>query len=392
MIMMKRANHLIIVLIVLLVSSCNEKRIANQNQSCLSKEIESLRADYNIPAISYGVIKNDTIILEKTIGYRDIKVKDRTKINDLFHIGENTNAFTSFISAELIEQGLISWETKFFDLYPELKDNCNEAYLNINLKDLLSHQTCLIKFKDESSYYPLIEYEGSLDPWLTLPEKRYHFIKNLLKYDPAPIEEDPYKRKSNAGYIAAALMLEKASGKTWEQLVDETSGNLNINLHIGWPDSANQDGPKGHIDPKLWDLDIAEAVIPMPFALKRYHYFNQYALLGNPSHNLSISLPDYLEFLRINIQGLNGTGNYLASRTYREMFYAYPDSSCGWINDVDDYNVPCFVQKGSLGTFDSMAIIVPEKHLGIVIMMNVANSCAIDEIAGILIEEFATKS
>ncbi|MBN1184539.1 MAG: serine hydrolase [Bacteroidales bacterium] len=385
--MMKYKTNLIII-IILIINCCKQANDDNQSLSRLDKEIDSIRIGYNIPAISYGVVKNDTIVLQKTIGVRDIEQDNKTETTDLFHIGANTKAFTAFMCAKQVEEGTISWETKFFDLYPELKNDSNKAYYCICLKDLLSHRARLIQFENDSEVYPIVDYEKKIDPWLSLTDKRYFFIKNILTYDPMPFYDNPDMRYSNAGYIAAALMLEKASGKTWEKLIEETSQDLNMTLHVGWPDNDNQNEPKGHIDPKRLNLDIEKEIIPMPYAIKKYHYFNQYLLLNGPSENLSISLPDFLEFLRLNVQGLNGKNNYLKAETYQQLFSSYPDYSYGWKHA--DYFIPCYYHKGSARTFDSVAIIVPEKQLGIVIMMNVAIDDAIDEIAELIINEYAT--
>lgn len=372
----------------MIINSCNQKSLEKQSSSLIELQIDSLRTLYGIPAIAYGVIKNDSIILQNAIGLRDIQLKNKVQINDLFHIGSNTKAFTSFLAAKIVEQNLIAWDTKFFDLYPELKSESNPNYENISLKELLSHRARLIQFENESERYPIVDYEKNLDANLSLPEKRYYFIKQVLKYDPIPLYKSPDDRYSNAGYIAAALMLEKATGKTWEVLIRDMSNKLNLGLQIGWPDASNTDAPKGHIKPKDWVIDIDKDLIPIPNVLKKFHYFNQYVLLCSPSGNLSISLPNFLKYLQLNIVGLNGKSNYLKSQTYKELFYTYPDYSCGWMHE--NYFVPCFHHKGSAGTFNSIAIIEPNKKVGIVIMMNVANGDAINEIAKLLINKYAT--
>jgi D-alanyl-D-alanine carboxypeptidase len=372
--------------ISLIMFSFYQDNSGKQN-STLMAQIDSIRVHHSIPAVSFGVIRNDSVILSSTVGYRSIETKAIAETGDLFHIGSNTKSFTSFIAAKSVEDKLISWDTKFFDLFPELKHESNSGYVDINLKELLSHRAHLIGFKDSSEVYPIVDYEKNISDVLGLPEKRYEFIKQVLKYDPVPLYEHPDDRYSNAGYIAAAIMLEKATGKSWEDLINKMSETLDLGLHIGWPDDVNPDQPIGHINPKDWVLDIDKELIPLPPVLKKYHYFNQFMLLCRPSGHLSITLPGFLEYLRLNINGLDGQGNYLKPETYKELFYTYPDYSCGWMHEK--YFIPCFHHKGSAGTFNSIAIIVPEKKIGIVIMINVANGDAINELAELLIKKYA---
>jgi CubicO group peptidase (beta-lactamase class C family) len=211
-------------------------------------------------------------------------------------------------------------------------------------------------------------------------------VRQALRYDPIPLYDHHDDRYSNAGYIAASLMLEKANGKTWEEMIMEISDDLNLNLHIGWPKSFSQNEPQGHINPEYWIIDMEKELIPIPLELRSYHYFNQCILLCTPSGHLSIPISGFLEFLKLHIQGLNGEDNYLKSSTYRHLMTSYDDYSLGWACRLFDQT--CYHHRGSAGTFSSIAMIFPESNLGIVIMVNTYNGEGLDEIAWLLIEKY----
>jgi D-alanyl-D-alanine carboxypeptidase len=82
---------------------------------------------------------------------------------------------------KLLEKGKIEWDTRFFDLYPELKENSRIEYLDLKFMDLLSMRTTLRslndwnvkqiidgyneKYKeDRFSYYKFAEYALTLEP------------------------------------------------------------------------------------------------------------------------------------------------------------------------------------------------------------------------------------
>jgi len=121
---------------------------AQDLDTIVARQIDSIRVAHNIPSIAYGVIRNDSIIVINTLGYRDIITKERAQSEDYYHIGSNTKAFTGFLAAKMVEDNLIKWSTKVFDLYPELKNGSNTAYYDITLKELLSHRARLINFKE----------------------------------------------------------------------------------------------------------------------------------------------------------------------------------------------------------------------------------------------------
>jgi len=225
------------ILLICILLSCKNNDLSNKEYKRIEKQLDSLRVEYNIPAIAYGVVRNDSIILQNVIGLRNIETKNKAKVDDLFHIGSNTKSFTSFIAGKLVEGGFINWNTKLFDVFPEMKPESNPAYYEVTLQQLLSHRARLINFKNESEIYPIEDYEKNIGNDFSLVEKRYHFIKQVLKYEPIPIFEHHDDRYSNAGYIATSLMLEKTSGKQWEELITDISEKLNFEIIIGWPDS-----------------------------------------------------------------------------------------------------------------------------------------------------------
>lgn len=174
-------------------------------------------------------------------------------------------------------------------------------------------------------------------------------------------------------------MLEKATGKTWEELIKKLSSDLELDLYIGWPVDYQPDQPKGHINPKYWSLDIEKDLVPISDQLRMFHGFNQFGLLTTPSGNISIRTKKFLEYLRLYLDGLKGKDNYLKSETYRHIFSAYPKYSCGWWIDVFDGQIE-YGHRGSNGTFYSFAGLYPGKNMGIVVMINTYNEVGLTDI------------
>ena len=69
-----RNLHLIIILIL-----CQEKLYSQEINDYVSQKIDSMRKVYNFPSVAYGVIRNDSIIVINTVGYRDIENKDKAQ-------------------------------------------------------------------------------------------------------------------------------------------------------------------------------------------------------------------------------------------------------------------------------------------------------------------------
>jgi D-alanyl-D-alanine carboxypeptidase len=75
----------------------------------------------------------------------------------------------------MIETGKISWETKFFDIFPEIKTTANAEFFNITLEDLF---LCEAGIKP----YTTGEEFPSIDQ--SISNKRLEFIRYLLNQRP----------------------------------------------------------------------------------------------------------------------------------------------------------------------------------------------------------------
>ena len=125
-------------------------------------------------------------------------------------------------------------------------------------------------------------------------------------------------------------------------------------------------------------------MIALPEILRQYHFFNQYFLLNAP---ISISLTDFLEFLRLHIEGLNEKDNYLKSSTYNYIFGYKEDYALGWSKRL--FDKPFYHHRGGVATFCSIALINPETNVGIVVLYNNHSNNGMDDIVRILEKEFS---
>ncbi len=131
---------------------------------------DSIRVKYKIPELAYAVVLSDSILEIQTLGVKRINSNLKANINDKFRIGSNTKTITSYIAALLVKQGKIKWDTKFFDLYPELKAQSNVTYQNITLQDLLTFRTPIIGWTYTNTTPTTKEIKGNLQ------QQRYKFI------------------------------------------------------------------------------------------------------------------------------------------------------------------------------------------------------------------------
>lgn len=314
---------------------------------------DSIRKAYHIPEINYAVIDSKSTIEIAALGLHSIDLKDTATLNDRFHIGSNTKAMTAFIIAKYVEKGKLQWTTKFFDIFPEWKSNSKPEYENITLQDLLSHKAGIQPFQGEGD--PQIpDFKG------TNPEKRKQFGQFALTLDSMfPDEQNPFIY-SNAGYTLATLMLEKVTGKSWEQLVNKVfNKDLKLDVKFSWPENQQNKDTWGHIYENGKLTPVSSTI----------DYHLNYT---EPAGDLNIKLKDYIRFIQLNLQGLQGQNNYLKSETYKFIHKGIENYSLGWFN-IYENGKELSTHSGTAGTYYTLVHIDRLKNTAYIIFTNSFN-------------------
>lgn len=316
---------------------------------------DSIRIANEIPEIAYAVLTSDSILAVNTLGYHKAGLnteEGKARPTDFFHLGSNTKAITGFIAGYLTETKKISWTTKFYDLFPEWKTASNAVYLNITLADLLSHRARIKPYISGAEFQALPEFTG------TKSEQRKEFAKYLLSHDPLGANNEAYNY-SNAGYSIAALMLERASGKAWEELVDEVlNKKLKLSYKFGWPNRTDENQPWGH-----W----IENNVLTPLSPATGYNLN----LIEPAGDISMPMADYIKFIQLNLSGLKGKDNFLKAETYNYLHYGLDKYAIGWLN-VKEPGKHQTEHAGSAGTFYTYTLINKDKNFAYIVIANSA--------------------
>ena len=343
--------------LVLVGHSQSSRKPSGASTDALQKCLREYREEYSIPGIAAVVLTSESILDIGVDGVRKLGVPDSIEIDDKFHIGSNTKAMTGFIAGVLVEKGLVRWDTRISDVFPELVETTRDVYKDKTLQDLLSHRARIMQFMSGGEFAQLPEFEGSY------VEQRKAFADWLLQQEPVDIDTTRGYTYSNAGYGIAAAMLEKVSGKSWEELMqDELFDPLEITAAFGWPAYADEDQPWGH----YYETD-SERVLP-------HDPHDEYQLpkIASAAGDVSMSIQDYAKFMRINLLGLNSKDTILEATTYRYL-HTCNDSTMqyaiGWGRREHEGHAVSR-HNGSAGTFYCTAIVFKDKDLALAVMMN----------------------
>lgn len=313
---------------------------------------DSIRRLYEIPELAYAVVSADSVLEMHVLGNRRWGADYAAGPVDRFRIGSNTKGITGFIAARLVKQGVINWDTRFFDLYPELKEQSRHAYQELTLLDLLTFRTRLLKWTYTDTAPPAEEIIGDE------PAQRYAFMAWCLRQPPVPETSGP--SFSNPAYVAAGFMLEKATGRSYVELVADLGKELGIHFGFGAPNATDKDQPWGHGQ----DLE--------PEPPQENGKLNWLLAAGN----IQLSLPDYAKFIQLQLAGAAGRSPLLSSEEFHFLHQGRDRFAVGWFWEREATGDPVVYNIGNPGTFLSKVYMLPAKDRAFIFLCNAQTSMA----------------
>ncbi|KAK9788662.1 putative Beta-lactamase-related domain-containing protein [Seiridium cardinale] len=106
--------------------------------------IEAIRRIGGTAGMSIGVMYRGQKVLEHNFGYSDLEKGEEPTSSTIYPLGSLTKAFVATTIAQLVHDGLLSWDEPVTSYIPELLFEADES-LELTLIDLLSHQTGLAR-------------------------------------------------------------------------------------------------------------------------------------------------------------------------------------------------------------------------------------------------------
>lgn len=327
---------------------------------------DSIRKSFHIPELAYAVVNSKQVLDIQTLGVRKINTNRQARPEDRFRIVSNTKAITGLIAALLVKENKLSWDTKFFDLFPELKSQSNIAHHELTLLQLLSFRTRLFPYTYTNRKPYKFQFRGDET------EQRYQFCKWF--YAQKPLSNNDSIHFSNLGYVAAGLMLEKASGKSYKELVRNLGNKLRIDFGFGNPsdvDSMQTWGHDGHLKP-----DANQDAFKLEWLLT--------------AGNINLTISDYAKFVSEQLLGLSGKSQLLSKEEYTFLHYGLYGFAIGWFWEMDDKQRIFSYNIGNPGSFLSKVLVYKDTDIAIILLSNVQSDEA-EEGLDILLEEIKSR-
>lgn len=185
----------------------------------------------HIVGLMLGIANKDSVLFTGGFGYADLEAKRMVGKNTLFRMGSITKMFVSLGILKLIEEGKLNLNDKLKDIAPDVPyENTWEATHPVKIVHLLEHTTGFDDIK-LNRMYALGGNENQGKEMMIVHEKSY-----VCRWKPG--ERMAY---SNPNYAVLGYVIQKITGKSYEQYLTETilkplgMSQTNFNLSSKYP-------------------------------------------------------------------------------------------------------------------------------------------------------------
>lgn len=164
---------------------------------------------------SYGQFNGSVLVAEKVRviykkghGFANMEWKIPNESDTKFRLGSITKQFTSVLILQLVEQGKIKLDGKLTEYLPDYRKDTGDK---VTVHQLLNHTSGIPSYTGQPGFFENV----SRNPF-TVSD----FVKKHCSGD---LEFEPGTKYSynNSGYFLLGAIVEKVSGKTYEQMLNE---------------------------------------------------------------------------------------------------------------------------------------------------------------------------
>jgi N-acyl-D-amino-acid deacylase len=185
--------------------------------------VSKLITEWHIPGAAVGVMKDGRLVYARGFGYSDVEAQKEATPDALFRIASVSKPVTKAAILKLVEQGKFSLETPAFSLVPDITQlhgaTVDPRLATITVSHLLEHTGGWDRaMSGDPMFLPTQIASATGTPAPAGAEAIVRFMMGK------PLDFTPGSRfaYSNFGYAVLGRIIERVSGKSYEQFVKET--------------------------------------------------------------------------------------------------------------------------------------------------------------------------
>ncbi|WP_202710349.1 serine hydrolase [Sporosalibacterium faouarense] len=218
----------------------------------LNETIKNAMTELNVPGAQVAIVKDGEVIYSEAFGYANLDKKILMTKEHILPIGSSSKSFTATAAVMLANDGKLDLDEPIRTYMPEFKLYDSIATYQATPRDLLCHRTGIPR-------HDLMWFNWNDLERKDLALNRISHLKNSI----------PFRsgwQYQNQMFAMIGYLIEKISGKTWEEFVEEKIfeplGIKEYSFQIPYPDNSgkyarlytpNKDGVNEENEPLVID-------------------------------------------------------------------------------------------------------------------------------------------
>jgi CubicO group peptidase (beta-lactamase class C family) len=377
-------RRLTFIALILVFSSITVAQTAAPSD--LDAFVERARQSFEVPGIAVAIVKEGQVVVAKGYGVRKLGEPTPVDAYTLFGIASNTKAFTTATLATLVDEGKISWDDPVINYLPNFQMSDPYVTREMTVRDLLVHRSGLGLGAGDLMFWPHTNFT------------RDEILHNL-RYVKLATSFRSHYAYDNVLYLVAGQIIPAVTGKSWNEYIEERIfkplGMTHSNTSVAdFRPGDNVATPHSKIEGK---------VTPIP-----YNNLDNNA----PAGAINSCVSDMIKWITVQLNGglisktAEGETRLFSARQNREMWSAHtimpivdpppplaatrPNFlayALGWW--VQDYRGHKIVSHtGGLAGLVSRVTLVPDLHLGMVVLTNAEAGGAFNSITLYVLDHY----
>ena len=181
---------------------------AAQSPAAIDSIVERALKTFGTQGAAIAVVKDGKVIVAKGYGIKKMGSAEQVGPDTRFGIASNTKAFTATAIGMLVEEGKLQWDAPVIRYLPEFAMYDPFVTRELTIRDLLVHRSGLGLGAGDLLWWPASTFN------------RKEIVQRLRYIKPATSFRSAYAY-DNVLYLVAGEVIERVSGRTWEQFVQE---------------------------------------------------------------------------------------------------------------------------------------------------------------------------
>ncbi|HEX6084555.1 MAG TPA: serine hydrolase domain-containing protein [Thermoanaerobaculia bacterium] len=147
-----------------------------------------------VPSLGVAVVKDGKTLLTRGYGLRDVANQVPADADTVYYIASSTKSYVGLLAATLAARGVVDLDAPLSRYLPETRQNATLRALLTHTSGI-SNDAIVMRTAFTGEHGDLVALLGRSKP-----------VESKFSYD-------------NLGYVAVGLALERATGKTWQELL-----------------------------------------------------------------------------------------------------------------------------------------------------------------------------